>query len=126
MPLEFTSGEGEPRPIRVVEFALDGEQYTAIPPKMTALIVPTRSNIESAVVTMQWFTSALNAGDRHNGWEPPTDDKGKPRDVDGPQAQRIAARLRDPDDPLLVSDIDKIVGGVIREAGGRPTSSSSD
>lgn len=87
-----------------ITFKIDGEEYTAYPPKDTALA----------------FLAAASAG--NSTGEQLREVLSFLRDtLDQDSQERLFARLRDPLDDMTMVDATNILSGLIKEFSGRPT-----
>lgn len=105
--------ETKPREVTPIPFTLDAEEYTFRPPKLISLLLPvlgadlsdptSTQAQEMMSAQMDW----LNAG------------------LDDDEAERIAARLRDPKDDFDLDGLIAIVEWLVESVSKRPTTTSS-
>lgn len=103
---QFTSGSRARKP---VEFVLDDDEYVFTPPKVAGLVLDAFNGDDdddtrqrsAAQAAFDWLYDGL-----------PEDD-----------ADRIVARLRDPDDPLDLPDLVEVIKWLLSKVSGRPTTS---
>lgn len=93
---------------QVVEFDVDGEQFTFTPPKRAGLI----ASVVSTVGLNRVSTETDSVRDLLN-WL----GEGLPDD----QAERILARLNDPDDDFDLDTVNEIARYVLGQSSNRPT-----
>lgn len=102
---EFTTKERDRQPI---EFVLDGETYSFVPPKRAELVMSVVSG---------------------NGLDRPASDTDSVRDLlnwlgEGlgeEQAERFLGRLRDPDDDFDLAQVNEVARYLLAQSSNRPT-----
>jgi hypothetical protein len=93
------------RRVEPITFTIEGEdhEYAFTPPKRAALMMPVMENAENALVASKeafaWLDKGLSKED----------------------ADRIAARLRDPEDDFDIDGLEAIMVGLVEAISARPT-----